>query len=121
MYPITVRYGTPQIRNKTMDYYSQLELEVVEGNNPPQLVSAANIKTLGCPFGFTRYGDRLKARGVRIQITDPNHIGKGRVKFTLPCDITVANEATAVTIKKGKYDFLVDASGKQDWSGWFND
>lgn len=43
------------------------------------------------------------------------------MKFTLPCDITVANEATAVTIKKGKYDFLVDASGKQDWSGWFND
>ena len=104
-----------------MDYYSKLELEVVEGDTGSQVVSPANIRTLGCPFGFTRWGDRLKARGIKVRVTKPNDNGKGRVKFTLPCNLTVANEAVAVTIRKGKYDFLVDASGKQDWSGWFND
>lgn len=104
-----------------MDYYAALSHDIIEkSTTAPKGITPSNIKSLGFPFGLSKYGEHLKDRGVEIDVSAPNYIGKTRVKFTLPCRVIVTDGAKVVSLRKGEYDFLVRKEA-EDWSGWFND
>ena len=104
-----------------MDYYAEISHEIIEAATTQKEVSPANVKVLGFPLGLSKYGEHLKDRGVEVDISTPNTLGKVRVNFSLPCRIITTNGAQVVSLREGEYDFLMQSAEKEDWSGWFND